>query len=240
MFEAAIFDLDGLLVDSDDVHLAAWNEYLKQYDVHLDEYDAVGLADRRDFDNAELFYRRFSLPVDPLTMVEERNEIFMELAENQIEPLPGAVDILRYLKENGWRNAIISGGMRDYIYLMMDKMELVDEVDVVVAGDMIDLSKPNPMPFVACTETFALHPSACLVFEDTRMGVEAARNANMKVVCVPGRKTERWRIAGADLVLNSLNDITLPGLRSLWIEEDFYRLRPQLQPEVAPRRSRWR
>lgn len=239
MFEAAIFDLDGLLVDSAKCQLDAWNEYLKQFEVQLDETEAATLVDRRDYDNADLFYRRYNLPIDPLTMMEARNEIFIPMAEEQVEALPGAVEFVKYLKEQGWRLAIISAGMRDYIYAMVDKFGLDLDFDVIVAGDMIDASKPEPMPFMACAETFALHPSLCLAFDDSRLGVEAARGANMKVVCVPGPHTERWRITGADLVANSLEDLTLNSLRSLWVEGgDFPRLQPQLQPQAQPRR--WR
>lgn len=239
MFEAAIFDLDGLLVDSEQCQLDAWNEYLKQFDVQLDESEAPALVDRRDYDTAEHLYRQHRLSVDPVTMMEARNEIFIPMAEERVEALPGAVELVKYLKEQGWRLAIISAGVRDYIYAMIDKLGLDLDFDVIVAGDMIDASKPAPMPFLACAETFALHPSHCLAFDDSRAGVEAARGANMKVVCVPGPRTERWRITGADLVVNSLEQITLNSLRSLWVEaNDVPRLQPQLQPQTQPRR--WR
>lgn len=241
MFEGVIFDLDGLLVDSEASHLQAWNECLKQFDVQLDESEIVALVDRRDYDNAELFRRRYGLPIDPLTLVEQRQEIFMKLAEEQIEPKPGAVDLIKTFYEYGLKLALVSGCVRDYIYLMMDKMELADEVSVIVAGDMIDLSKPEPMPYSACAETFALHPSLCVVLDDSRLGVEAALNAGMKVICVPGAHTERWRITGADVVLNSLDYVSLATLRSLWTDGgDTFRpqLQPQLQPQATPRLRR--
>ncbi len=239
MFEAVIFDLDGVLVDSESCHLEAWNQYLKPFEVQLETYEAAKLADQRDFDNADWLRRRFGLPTDPLTMVEERNEIFMQMAEAKIEAMPGAVDLVRTLRDNELRLAVVSAGGREYIYSMVDKLGIGEEFDVIVAGDMIDLGKPNPMPFQACAETFALHPSFCLVFDDSKLGVEAAINAGMRVVCVPGPSTERWRITGADIVLNSLDYVGMQTIRALWIEGgDDRRPQPQLYPQPRPR-SRW-
>ncbi len=235
MFEAVIFDLDGLLVDSERWQLEAWNQYLKSFQVELEEHEAAALVDRRDFDNAELIRRRFDLPVDPLTMTEARQEILLRLTEEHIEAQPGALEAIEMLRVNGLRLAVVSAGVRDYIYAVTDKLGLEEAFDVIVAGDMIDLSKPNPMPFLACAETFALHPSACLVLDDARVGVEAAMNAGMKVICVPGQQTERWRITGANVVLNSLEYLNMPTLRSLWGSEDMNRPQPQRQLQPEPR-----
>ncbi len=240
MFEAVIMDLDGLLVDSERWQIEAWNHYLRRFEVQLDEFEAARLLDKRDFDNADYLRRRFNLTEDPLTMQEQRQEIFMKLAEENIELMPGATEVLQLLKENGLRLAVVSAGVRDYVYLMMDKFGWDEVFDVIVAGDMIDVSKPNPMPFLACAETFALHPSYCLVVEDSRHGVEAALSAGMQVICVPGPTTERWRITGADVVLTNLDYLNIPIIRSIWREGENLN-QPKLQPQLAPqpRRSRW-
>jgi HAD superfamily hydrolase (TIGR01509 family) len=240
MFEAVILDLDGLLVDSEHWQIEAWNRYLRRFEVQLDEFEAARLLDQRDYDNAEYIRRRYDLSEDPLTIQETRQEIFMKLAEENIELMPGVNETLQLLKENGFRLAVVSAGVRDYIYLMMDKFGWDEVFDVIVAGDMIDASKPNPMPFLACAETFALHPSHCLVLDDSRDGVEAALNAGMQVICVPGPTTDRWRITGADVVLVSLDYLNLPTIRSIWRDhEDLPQ--PQLQPHLSPqpRRGRW-
>lgn len=236
MFEAVIFDLDGLLVDSEYWQWHAWNEYLKQFNVEVEEDEAPLVVERRDFANAEIFRRRFDLDVDPLTMAEQRQEIFFQMAEEHIEVRPGALGLIEMLKDNSLRLAIVSAGVREYIYLITDKLGLEEAFDVIVAGDMVEATKPNPMPFLACAETFGLHPSYCLVLDDSRQGVEAANSADMKVICVPGNYTERWRVKGADMVLNSLEYINMPTLRSLWRDAaDLPRLQPQLQPQVQPR-----
>lgn len=239
MFEAVIFDLDGLLVDSEACQLDAWNQYLKPFDIELDSSEAAKIVDQRDFDFADLLRRRYDLQVDPLTMMEERNEILLRLAEDHIEARPGALELIQMFKDNELRLAVVSAGAREYIYAVTDKLGLEEAFDVIVAGDMIDLSKPNPMPFLACAETFAMHPSSCLVLDDSRLGVEASINAGMKVICVPGPSTERWRITGADIVLNSLEYVNMQTLRSIWFEAgEERRPQPLLQPQPRPR-SRW-
>ncbi|HEX2910114.1 MAG TPA: HAD family phosphatase [Chloroflexia bacterium] len=236
MFEAIIFDLDGLLVDSEKCHLEAWNQALKPYDVQLEDFEAAALTDRRDFENAELFFRRYNLDTDPISLFQQRNEIFMEMAEDRIEAMPGAAELVQSLRDNNFRLALVSAGLRDYIYMITEKLGMEEAFDVILAGDMVEIWKPNPMPFLACAETFALHPTACLVVEDSRLGIEAARNANMKTICIPGPYTERWRITGADVVLNSLDYVNLPTIRSLWTDtDDRSQLQPQPQLQPDPR-----
>src|SRR5215212_4618735 len=124
MFEAVILDLDGVLVDSEQWQLEAWNRYLKQFEVQLEPSEAAALVERRDFDNAELLRRRFNLAVDPLTMTEERQAILLELAQEQIEARPGAVEFVRMLRDHEYRLAIVSAGVREYIYVLIDKLGL--------------------------------------------------------------------------------------------------------------------
>ncbi|MEI6045014.1 MAG: HAD family phosphatase [Chloroflexota bacterium] len=218
MFEGVIFDLDGLIVDGDTWQLWAWNEYLKRYETQLSEEEWEQLVNLRAYDIAEVLRGRYNLPIDPLTITEERQVILLELVEGleKLEALPGALDVIEMLKNNGIKLAIATPAYKDYVWLILEKLGLDEMFDVLVTGDILTETRPRPTPLIACAETFALHPANCLALAKDRAGVEAAITAGMRVICVPAPTVPRWRVTGADIVLFSLDALNLTTLRSIW------------------------
>lgn len=239
MFEAAIFDLDGLIIDSEPLQVQAWNEYLHRYELELDEYELRYILGRRASDAAEYLYRRYEIPASPISIYQEQQAVLNKLLEGNLEPMPGLDHSIQLFRENGIRMAIGTVmTTKEMVYDITERLEVDDAFDVIVAADMIDASKPDPMILLACAETLALHPAVCLALDSNQLGVEAAINAGMKIVCVPGRYTPRWRVGGADLVVPSLDYLNLPSIRSLWTDGGGRYPQPQLQPQVTP--TRWR
>lgn len=240
MFEAVIFDLDGLMINSEPIQVQAWNDYLRRFEIELDDYELQNLVGKRPSDIAEYLYRRYAVPESPVTIFQQQQEIYNELLADQLEPKPGLFHAVEMFKDYGLRLAIgTTVSIKDTVYDVTDRLGLDEAFDVIVAADMIEASKPDPMVLLGCAETLALHPSHCLSLDSTTLGVETAINANMKVICVPGYYTPRWKVGGADLVLTSLDDLNIQLVRSIWTDnEEFYRPQPQLQPQVTP--SRWR
>jgi len=220
MFEGVVFDLDGLLVDSQEWHLQAWNECLKAYKIQLEPEEWETLVGYRAYDVAERLRARYDLPDDPLTITEAQQAILLELVENQpqLEALPGAIEVFEMLKDNGLKLAIATPEYKDYVWLILEKFGLDEMIDVLVTGETMPEIRPSPLPLFACAETFAIHPANCLALAKDRAGVEAAIRAGMKVICVPGPGIPRWRITGADVVLSSLEALNMATLRSIWFE----------------------
>lgn len=231
MFEGVIFDLEGLIVDTNEWQLEAWNSYLKPFEVQLgpDEWDE--LADRRAYDIAELLRRRYDLADDPLTITEQHQAILADLIDQQenLEARPGVYDVLQMFKDHEIKLAIATPLYKDFVWQVLEKLGIDEVFDVLVSGDIISENRPSPLPLFACAETFALHPANCLAIAKDRNGVEASINAGMKVICVPGPTVPRWRITGADVVLTSLDALNMMTLRSIWFEIG-EEPRPQLYP----------
>lgn len=231
MFEGVIFDLEGLIVDTNEWQLEAWNKSLKPFEIELGPEEWEDLADRRAYDVAEFLRRRYDLATDPLTLTEEQQAALMELIEQQenLEARPGVLDVLQMLKDHEIKLAIATPHYKDFVWLVLEKLGIDEAFDVLVSGDIISENRPSPLPLFACAETFALHPANCLAIAKDRNGVESAINAGMKVICVPGPTVPRWRITGADVVLFSLDALTMMTLRSIWFEIG-EEPRPQLYP----------
>ncbi len=220
MFEGVIFDLEGLIVNNEALQVQAWNKYLERHQVQLGIEEWEEFAGQRAFNIAELLRRRYELAEDPLTITEERQAILLDLVDEQeqIEEMPGAVETIELFKNNDLKFAIATSDYKDYVWAVLEKLRLDEMVDVLVTGDNISEVRPSPLPLFACAETFALHPANCLTLAKDRAGVEAAINAGMKSICIPGPKVARWRITGADLVLPSLYSLNMMSLRSIWFD----------------------
>ena len=237
MFEGIIYELDGLMVDTELTHVRAWGECLQKLKVEPNENLLLDLLGKRTFDIADFLRHRYNLPISPMEVHESWHEIFMQLIEESLEPKQGLIESLQMFKDYEFKLAIICTGPRDYLYYVLEKLGLDEAFDVIVAGDMVQQSYPDPTFHIACGETFALHPSSVLSLTCRRDGVEAATNAALKSICIPGYHTPRWRAMGASLVLSNLGELNLSIIRSLWTEpnSDFG---PRPQTQLFPHRNR--
>jgi beta-phosphoglucomutase-like phosphatase (HAD superfamily) len=231
MFEGIIYDLDGVMLDSLEWQTQAWLSYLAKFEnEEISPEVILDLMGKRAYDIAEYLYRRYNLPEDPLTIHEGQQEILNELVFERAEPTEGLFSTLQMFKDYGYKLAVTSPNPRDFVWNVLEKFEIDEVFDVVVAGDMVPESRPSPVQLNACAETFAVHPSYCLVIEQIRTGIEAARNASMRVVCILGKDMPRWKAGGADLVLLNLDQLTMHAVRNLYLEGDsIFQPKPQLQ-----------
>ena len=245
MFEAIIFEMDGLMGDTEPLHLDSWNSLLQPHDALLNSTDLIPLLGRRDSEIAETLRRRYDLPLETFDIYEQHHDILMDVTEQaDLDVQPGLYDLIELLNRFEVNKAIVTPGVKDYAYLVTEKLHVEDEFSIIINGEMVPEGEPGPYLLLAASETLAASPLNCLVLAATPNGVEAAHNAGMKCIAVPGRYIPRWRVSSADLVVSSLRDVTWPTLRSLWESTEAAertRLRPQPLPEASPspRTTRW-
>lgn len=201
---AVLWDLDGVLVDSAPFHLQAWREL----------FGSVG----REFSEAD-FRRTFGLRNDailrdvlgdlPSAEVERlgarKEELFRRAALGNIVPLPGALALLRLLRESGVKLALVSSTPHGNIDLILGSLGVEAAFDVIVGEEDVTRGKPDPEGFLLAARRVGVPPAECVVIEDAPAGVEAAKRAGMSCVGV-SRDRPREALAEADLVVESLED----------------------------------
>jgi beta-phosphoglucomutase family hydrolase len=201
---AVLWDLDGVLVDSAPFHFQAWRELLASLGRELSEADfqrTFGL--RNDAILRELLG---DLPPAEVERLAARKEaLFREAARGHISALPGALPLLRLLRERGLRLALVSSTPRANIELVLSSLGLETAFDVVVGEEDVSRGKPDPEGFLLGAERLGVPPEECVVIEDAPVGVEAAKRGGMRCVGV-SRGRPRDALAKADLVVESLED----------------------------------
>ncbi len=209
--KAVIFDLDGVIVSTDDCHYEAWKQMADQQGIYFDRKINERLRGVSRMESLEILLERANRSYtdnEKLNMATEKNKVYTQLVM-KITPeaiLPGALENLKALREKGILLAIGSSSKNTPIIL--NQIGLGDFFDAVADGNHIRNSKPDPEVFLLAATLLNQPPEACLVVEDADAGVEAALNGNMRVLGVGFAAQNKKATISAD----SLKDIDLTTL----------------------------
>jgi len=212
-FRAVIFDLDGVLADSE----PWWNKIdaklLAQYGVrYRGEYhrNVLGVSYRLA---VEFFKKAFGLSVSTDELIQRRGEIATEFFANRVGLFPSAKEVLQELRRMNLRLAVATSSISASARPFLDRHQLTAFFDVIVTGDEIEHGKPHPDIYLRAAAKLNVAADACLVIEDALAGIAAAKAAKMCVAAIPDRRfvDPHEYEKEADYLLGTLSEI--PSLR---------------------------
>ncbi len=184
MIRGVIFDLDGVLVTTDEFHYQAWKRMADEEGIYFDREINHRLRGVSRMDSLEIVLERATLRYsdeEKLEMATRKNNYYCDLLHTLTPKalLPGALEMLRSLRKLGVKTAV--GSSSKNTPLIMERTALADKIDAVADGNDITRSKPDPQVFLIAAERMGLPASECLVVEDAVAGIEAGRRAGMAV-----------------------------------------------------------
>jgi HAD superfamily hydrolase (TIGR01509 family) len=198
-----LWDLDGTLIDSAESHWLAWREVLtpKGYDLTYEEF-AASFGQRNDD-----VLRSYLDPGLPANEIEEIGSIKeavyrQSILKNGMKLLPGVRDWVERLKAAGWRQAVASSAPLQNIKAILEVTNLRC-FEAIVSAEDVERGKPDPQVFLLAANKLQVHPSRCVVVEDTPAGVRAARRASMRVIGVLSSHSK----LDADLTTSTLSEL---------------------------------
>ena len=209
MIKAVIFDLDGLLLDTEIVAFKVYEELGRRFSFTLTLPDFMenfcGRPLRR---NVAYCNERFQLPWDLEEAVEEVLRIEKKILDEGVDVMPGTRELLIFLKEHNYQTCVASSSARERSIRLLEQHDLVKFFDDFVFGPEVERGKPNPDIFLKAAEKLGVLPENCLVLEDSQAGIQAAYSAGMQVICIPDLKhpTEEY-VEKATAVKESLFDV---------------------------------
>jgi len=206
---AALFDLDGTLVDSEPVHRAAWNSFFDSRGWEIsDETYAAHIVGRRGADA----FRSLDGPwrdEDPEALMAE---VLTHQATVDAEPgrIPGAAELVRTVHRAGVPIAVVTSALRAWVDEALEFVGVADLVSVVVSAEDVSAGKPDPEGYLAACERLGVDPANVVAFEDSVSGVTAAASAGVaRVVGVlTTSQADALRAAGAHHIIDDLLDLT--------------------------------
>lgn len=204
-----IWDMDGVLVDTGDLHYRAWEQVLGEEGIFfsLEEF-------RRTFGmhNASILEMLLGAPPDAVTLrrIGGRKEaLFRSLIHGQAVAMPGVVDWLIRLQQRGVRQAVASGAPLENIEFLMDELGIRNYFEALVSSDGMP-SKPDPAVFLEAARRLDVSPQHCVVIEDGLPGLQAARGAGMRCIAVTTTHPASALMA-ADRVVERLDELPEDG-----------------------------
>ncbi len=206
--EAVIFDMDGLLIDSEPLQFRAWSEYVETLGHRLTGDVLSNMLGRRLIDSARVVVDAFALDMAAEEVAEERDRYFLSMVPGKIGPQPGAIELVNTLQCRQIPMALATSGHRRYVDMALESACIPRLFTVEVTGDLVTHGKPHPETFLTAASLLGTEPARCLVLEDAPNGVNAAVAAGMPCLAIPGHETSHDDLAGADAILESLADVT--------------------------------
>lgn len=206
-FKAAIFDLDGVIVDTAKFHFLAWRRLARELGFEFTEKDNERQKGVSRMESLEILLEVGGLLDMPIEKKEElatkKNEWYKEYLYEMTpaEILPGVKDFIKYLRLRGIRIALASASKNAPIIL--EKLNIADFFDAIVDGNSVSKAKPDPEVFLKAAEKLGIHPSECFVFEDAEAGVAGAKRAGMRVIGIGKREI----LKEAEIVVNGFPEI---------------------------------
>lgn len=211
--EAVIFDFDGVIVDTEPLHYAAFQRLLEPLNLGFswDEYVATYMG----FDDRDAFLEAFQSRGKELAggelqgLIDRKAHIFQEIIRDGITPYPGVVELIRLIHDRSLPLAISSGALRSDITPILDSLGISDCFDIIVTAEDVAKSKPDPecyrLAHVLLNEARSLSIPAdrVMAIEDTPAGISAAKGAGLQVVAVTNSYPAD-HLTGADRIVASL------------------------------------
>lgn len=207
-----VFDMDGVLVDSEPMHLDAMRELLRPYGVPYTDRENEEFFGFTDPEVFRALRARYGLEPDEYDLTRRRAALLVELTRKRTVPMPGVPDVPNALHRRGYRLAVASSSALDVIRATVDVLGIAALFEAVVSGLEVGRGKPAPDVFLETARRLDLPPRACLVIEDSRNGLLAAKAAGMGCVAIPCPATRHEDFSGADFRLATLSEL-LPILR---------------------------
>ena len=206
MIEAVIFDMDGLLIDSEPLWQQAEITIFKQVDIILTRSMCTQTKGLRIDEVVEYWYKKY--PWDNLSQLEVQEAIvdkLIELIRTEGKALAGVNDAIDYVKTKDIKIALASSSAYKIIHAALEKLNLADTFEIIYSAESESLGKPHPGVYLTTAKKLGISPQNCLALEDSLNGVLAAKSAQMKCIAIPEiSESHNPKFAIADMILESL------------------------------------
>lgn len=213
-----IYDLDGLLLDTESIHAQVNQTIVSRYGKVFDSTIQSKIIGRTAVDSAQIIIELLSLPLTVEEYLEQKGAMIYDIYPSA-RPMPGAVELVQHFHQHGIPQAIASSSsQKPFETKITHHQAWMRLFQCVILSDdpAAPKGKPEPDSFLIAAERLGATPEQCLVFEDSIAGVTAAKRAGMSVVAVPAPFVDRGLLQEADDILSSLTEFQpeqwhLPG-----------------------------
>ena len=210
MIKAIIFDMDGLMIDSERVTFECYQERLKDMNLTMDEKFYKTLLGKPIKGIYQRFYDVYGNDFPIENVIQDVHQLMAERFETEGVPIKtGLKSLLEYLKENNYKTIVATSSNRDRVDTILSQAQITDYFDDSICGDEVTKGKPNPEVFLKSCQKLGVNVDEAIVLEDSEAGIQASYDANIKVICIPDMKyPEKQYEEKTFKILKDLTEVT--------------------------------
>ena len=210
MIKAIIFDMDGLMIDSERVTFECYQERLKDMNLTMDEEFYKTLLGKPIKGIYQRFYAVYGNDFPIENVIQDVHQLMAERFETEGVPVKkGLVELLHYLKDNNYKTIVATSSNRDRVDKILAQAKITEFFDDSICGDEVTKGKPNPEVFLKSCQKLGVNVDEAIVLEDSEAGIQASYDANIKVICIPDMKyPEKQYEEKTFKILKDLTEVT--------------------------------
>lgn len=215
---AVIFDMDGLMIESEHLQSQAMEAVLDDHGI-APEYTKAGLVQVVGIsarDNWKRLRVKHSIPTSVDELTERKNKVYSKILVQGIEPMPGLHELINDLRKHNIKIAVASSSIPVDINEVLSQLGLSDGFDAIVSGTRVKRGKPEPDVFLETSKQMEVEPAKCVVLEDAESGIKAGKAAKMNVIAIPSQYTHDNDFSKADVIVKSLKELSYEKIKSLF------------------------
>jgi HAD superfamily hydrolase (TIGR01509 family) len=215
MIKAVIFDMDGVMIDSEPLWEKTERILLARRDIEYSPTYRDQIVGLNQNDSGKLLIETFELEETVEDIISERVEILTAIYEDELEVVLDLIPLLDNLRDNKFKLAVASSSPLRVINFVLDMFSLQEYFPVVVSGECTENGKPHPDIYLHTAKRLEVEPSECVAIEDSINGVKSAKAAGMYCIAVPDKRLSQMEFQNADIIVPNLNRIS-PDLINLF------------------------
>lgn len=208
--KAVIFDMDGVIIDSEPIHFEVDIQTMKDFGCSISKEELnkyVGTTNEYMFTDIK---NKYKLDKSVEEIINYRTEIVKrKVIESDLAPIEGIVDLLKDLKDKNILAAIASSSPRDFIEVVVSKFGIKDYFSCILSGEEVENGKPAPDIYLETAKKLGIAPEEGVVIEDSKNGVIAAKEAGMKCIGFKNINSGEQDLSKADCIVNSILDVKI-------------------------------
>lgn len=207
MLECIIFDLDGVIVDSEPVHFLAYKKTFEKLGINFskEDYLCFGVARGDDFFVKNIL-QKYGEEKDPEDICRQKKECFEKMIETDLRLRDGFADLLSFC-EGKYKLAVASSAKQEAVNLILERFKIAKYFQSVLCGDQVENVKPAPDIYLKTMQLLGVSPEQCVAVEDSKTGLLAAKEAQIRCVVASTEFTSGNNFSGADFVVKDLEEI---------------------------------
>jgi beta-phosphoglucomutase family hydrolase len=215
MIKGVIFDMDGVIVNSEPLHDYCNKQILKKYNAKLDKKTSEKVKGLRDEDAFQFYVTHFNIDEEPQVLIEKKMQLYMRMLKKKLRMYPGFKRLAKQCKRK-FKVGLATSSPKQSVSMILKHFDIKHYFDALVTAEDVRLAKPYPDPYLKAAEKLHVKANQCLVIEDTIHGITAAKTAGAKCIAVSNTFSKRkLKSTSVDHVVDSLTKLSIDKIKKI-------------------------